>query len=328
MEAPPPADKSCNRTRPPPLAYDYQSTTTAAPPARRGVVPRPCLGANARRGRGRRPRHLPVGTLQLRTPTRKRGGRQKTRASKSRPLPPHADTAQIPPPHRGPDPERRAPPLLVRLLARLGFHAAAASRSPRHRDGGECRRLLPALYLLLLLRGARAAKPRNSPSTRRCCCLRAWRRRRAQSPEAFSRRLCLVRAGNAHRGDRHLPFCEFRATALLPFGRWLRFFFPGRFGAPGSSGSLLRCREILSADSAQTLSSCGFVSLPLESGIVLCLVDDMWIGWTFSIVSFFRPISPSNQKRTNTEACGSLLVTVTLLVTHSTFDGRVFIGGG
>jgi len=28
----------------------------------------------------------------------------------------------------------------------------------------------------------------------------------------------------------------------------------------------------------------------------------MWIGWTFSVVSFFRSISPSNQRRTNT-AC-------------------------
>ena len=109
--------------------------------------------------------------------------------------------------------------------ARLGYHAAAAAaRSPvSGMEVSAVRRLLQLSLPCAAAPGRRAAEPRNSPGTRRCCCLRAWRRR-AQSPEAFPRRLCLVWVLNAHRGGRHSADTARPHCSRLDGG--CGFFFP------------------------------------------------------------------------------------------------------
>jgi len=107
------------------------------------------------------------------------------------------------------------------------------------------------------------------------------------------------------------------------------FFSPGRFGAPGSSGSLLHCREILSADQRAN-------ALELRIRLFTVWILALWCVWLmvcglagpFRLFLFSGPSLPPIRDAPTPNACGSLLVAATLLVPHSTFDGRVFIGGG
>jgi len=48
----------------------------------------------------------------------------------------------------------------------------------------------------------------------------------------------------------------------------------------------------------------------------------------FRLFHFSGPSLPPIRDAPTPHACGSLLVVATLLVTHSAFDGRVFIEGG